>query len=155
MQHPNLSLSLGVRTMSSFSVDKCNLVYVNGEYLPDRDAKVSVYDRGLLFSDGVYEVSVVLSGAMIDNGPHLRRLQRSLSELSIARPVTPLKEIEHIQKELIWQNQVIEGLVDLQVTGGAVVGQRGFHFPLRLLKYDGERTSATSRRLHPKYEHRF
>ena len=53
-------------------------VYVNGEYLPEGEAKVSIFDRGFLFADGVYEVSSVIDGKLIDNGAHLQRLKRSL-----------------------------------------------------------------------------
>ena len=59
------------------------VVYVNGEYLAEEDAKISVFDRGFLFADGVYEVSSVLDGKLVDNAAHLQRLERSLGELSL------------------------------------------------------------------------
>jgi D-alanine transaminase len=102
------------------------IVYVNGEYLAEEDAKISVFDRGFLFADGVYEVSSVLHGKLIDNQGHLVRLARSLSELNMAPPATD-NEIEEIQKQLIQKNKVIEGLVYLQVTRGAA--DRDFAYP--------------------------
>ncbi len=102
------------------------VVYVNGEYLAEEDAKISVFDRGFLFADGAYEVSSVLHGKLIDNKSHLVRLARSLSELNMAPPATDI-EIEEIQKQLIQKNKVIEGLVYLQVTRGAA--DRDFAYP--------------------------
>ncbi len=101
-------------------------VYVNGEYLPEENAKISVFDRGFLFADGVYEVSSVLQGKLIDNSGHMARLHRSLSELGMDAPANDV-EIEAIQKELINRNSVDEGLVYLQVTRGAA--DRDFVYP--------------------------
>jgi len=102
------------------------IVYVNGEYVPEAEAKVSVFDRAFLFGDGVYEVSGVLDGRLIDNDAHLARLERSLGELNLPCPV-PLSEIPAIQAELVSRNQVDEGLVYLQVTRGPA--DRDFLFP--------------------------
>ena len=102
------------------------IVYVNGEYLPEEQAKISVFDRGFLFADGVYEVSSVLRGRLIDNQGHLTRLHRSLSELDMATPASDA-EIETIQNTLIEKNAVDEGLVYLQVTRGAA--DRDFAYP--------------------------
>ena len=55
------------------------IVYVNGEYVPEEDAKISVFDRGFLFADAVYEVSAVLDGKLVDNDAHMKRLQRSMN----------------------------------------------------------------------------
>ncbi|WP_417454403.1 D-amino-acid transaminase [Kiloniella sp.] len=101
-------------------------VYVNGSYLPEEDAKVSVFDRGFLFADGVYEVSTVLEGRLIDNQAHLIRLQRSLDELQMTSPVS-MDEIVTIQNELIKQNGLKEGGLYLQITRGAA--DRDFAFP--------------------------
>jgi len=101
-------------------------VYVNGEYLPEEQARVSVFDRGFLFADAVYEVSSVLDGRLVDNAAHLARLTRSLAELRIPLPAAPA-EIERIQHELIARNALHEGLVYLQVTRG--VADRDFAFP--------------------------
>lgn len=102
------------------------IVYVNGEYVDELEAKISVFDRGFLFADGVYEVSSVLNSQLIDNEGHINRLQRSLNELSMDAPATN-DEIETIQKTLIEKNNLKEGLIYLQVTRG--VADRGFHFP--------------------------
>jgi D-alanine transaminase len=102
------------------------IVYVNGEYLSEEDAKISVFDRGFLFADGVYEVSSVIDGALIDNKAHLARLQRSLDELSMPSPNTP-GEIEAIQMEMVKRNNLTEGLLYLQVSRG--VADRDFNFP--------------------------
>lgn len=102
------------------------IVYVNGEYLPEQDAKISVFDRGFLFADGVYEVSPVLNGKLVENDGHLERLQRSLSELSMKSPGTS-EEIEAIQQEVVKRNGVKEGAIYLQVSRGAA--ERDFPFP--------------------------
>ncbi|MCB1755454.1 MAG: D-amino-acid transaminase [Gammaproteobacteria bacterium] len=93
-------------------------VYVNGEFLPESDAKISIFDRGFIFSDGVYEVSSVLGGKLIENAGHLARLRRSLNELDMPSPASD-EEIEAIQNKLIELNAIDQGLVYLQVTRGA------------------------------------
>jgi len=102
------------------------IVYVNGEYLEEQDAKISVFDRGFLFADGVYEVSPVLDGKLVENEGHLARLQRSMDELSMRAPASAA-EIEDIQNEIIKRNEIVEGLVYLQVTRG--IADRDFPFP--------------------------
>jgi len=102
------------------------IVYVNGSYLPEEDAKISIFDRGFLFADGVYEVSTVLRGKLVDNARHLQRLHRSLDELQMPSPATDA-EIETIQTQLIARNQLTEGLIYLQVTRGAA--DRDFIYP--------------------------
>lgn len=102
------------------------IVYVNGEFVPEDEARVSVFDRGFMFADGVYEVCSVLRGKLIDNNGHLIRLRRSLSELSMASPASD-EEIENIQKQLIELNKLDEGLIYLQVTRGAA--DRDFAYP--------------------------
>lgn len=94
------------------------IVYVNGDYLPEEEAKISVFDRGFLFSDGVYEVTSVARGKMIDNDRHMVRLERSLKELSMELPAS-LEDIAVIQKEVISRNKFDEGMLYLQVTRGA------------------------------------
>ncbi len=93
-------------------------VYVNGEFLPEEDAKISIFDRGFLFADGVYEVSTILDGKLVDNASHLARLQRSLGELTIPLPCS-MEELEAIQHELIKRNNIDAGSVYIQVTRGA------------------------------------
>jgi D-alanine transaminase len=102
------------------------IVYVNGDYLPEEEAKISVFDRGFLFSDGVYEVVSVLDGKLIDNPAHMRRLNRSLGELDMAAPCSA-DEIEEIQKRLVAENSIVQGLVYLQITRGAA--DRDFLYP--------------------------
>jgi len=102
-------------------------VYVNGEYLPEDQAKISVFDRGFLFADGVYEVTSVLGGKLIDFEGHAKRLERSLSELDMAAPVT-MDELLAIHRELVQRNDLEEGMIYLQVTRGADA-DRDFAFP--------------------------
>jgi len=102
------------------------IVYVNGEFLPEEEARVSVFDRGFLFADAVYEVSAVLRGRLVDNAAHMARLHRSLAELEIPVPTSD-EEIVAIQQALIERNELDEGVVYLQVTRG--VADRDFVFP--------------------------
>src|SRR3954470_576838 len=103
------------------------IVYVDGSFVPAAEAKVSVFDRGFLFADGIYEVSAVLDGRLIDNDAHLARLKRSVGEIALPLPET-LDRIVEIQKELIARNSLVDGLVYIQVTRGASV-PRDFVFP--------------------------
>jgi D-alanine transaminase len=101
-------------------------VFVNGAYVPEEEAKVSVFDRGFLFADGVYEVTSVLEGRLVDFPGHLRRLHRSLDELDMPAPATDA-EIEAVHRELVARNGVGEGMVYMQVTRGAA--ERDFAYP--------------------------
>jgi D-alanine transaminase len=103
------------------------IVYVDGAFVPAAEAKVSVFDRGFLFADGIYEVSAVLDGKLIDNDAHLARLERSVGEIALALPET-MPRIVEIQKELIARNSLIDGMVYIQVTRGAAI-PRDFAFP--------------------------
>jgi D-alanine transaminase len=103
------------------------IVYVNGEYLPEADAKISVFDRGFLMADAVYEVTSVLDGKLIDFAGHIKRLHRSLDALEIVSPITDA-ELLAIHRELVTRNDIVEGLVYLQVTRGNP-GDRDFIFP--------------------------
>ena len=102
------------------------IVYVNGAFVAEEDAKISVFDRGFLFADGVYEVTPVLRGKLVENAGHMKRLQRSLDELKMASP-TPVAEIPALMQDLVTRNAVDEGMVYLQVTRGAA--DRDFAFP--------------------------
>jgi D-alanine transaminase len=104
-----------------------SIAYVNGSFVPSNEAKISVYDRGFLFADGIYEVSAVLDGKMVDNGLHMARLERSVGEIGLALPF-PAKRISELMQELVEKNDLKEGLVYLQVTRGAEDG-RNFPFP--------------------------
>ncbi len=102
------------------------IVYVNGDYVPEVDAKISVFDRGFLMADGVYEVTSVLDGKLVDFDGHVKRLMRSLRELDMKAPCTE-EELLEIHRELVKRNAVTEGLVYLQVTRG--VAERDFAYP--------------------------
>ncbi len=101
-------------------------VYVNGDYRPEQEAKISVFDRGFLFADAVYEVTSVLSGKLVDFAAHIKRLERSLSELKMAAPASEA-ELLAIHRELVRRNGIDEGMVYMQVTRGAA--DRDFLFP--------------------------
>ena len=103
------------------------IVYVNGDYLPEAEAKVSVFDRGFLMADGVYEVTSVLDGKIVDFAGHAARLQRSLDELEMASPVS-MEALLEIHRELLVRNQIGDGMVYLQITRGAPA-DRDFAFP--------------------------
>jgi len=102
------------------------IVYVNGDFVPEADAKISVFDRGFLFADAVYEVSTILNGKLIDNKAHLVRLARSLGEIAMAAPCSD-NDIVAAQHKLLELNGVTEGLLYLQVSRGAA--DREFYFP--------------------------
>ncbi|UWR03281.1 D-amino-acid transaminase [Ruegeria conchae] len=102
-------------------------VYVNGEYLPESEASISIFDRGFLFADAVYEVTSVLDGKLIDFEGHAVRLKRSLDELDIVQPCS-MDELLEIHRKLVELNGIDEGLVYLQVTRGSD-GDRDFVFP--------------------------
>lgn len=102
------------------------IVYVNGAFYPEDQAKISVFDRGFIFADGIYEVAAVLDGKLVDNDAHLARLEKSLGEIQMPLPL-PKAEIQRLQKELVTRNGVREGMVYLQVTRGAA--DREFAFP--------------------------
>jgi D-alanine transaminase len=103
------------------------IAYVNGRYLPRSDAKVSVEDRGFQFADGVYEVCEVKGGRLVDERRHMARLDRSLSELRIARPMTPAA-LSIVLHETVRRNRVRDGIVYVQISRGAA--QRDFAFPV-------------------------
>ncbi|MDJ0637931.1 MAG: D-amino-acid transaminase [Paracoccaceae bacterium] len=102
-------------------------VYVNGAFVPENEAKVSIFDRGFLFADGVYEVTSVLDGKLIDFDGHAKRLERSLSELDMPQPM-PTDELLSVHRELLARNDLSEGMIYLQVTRGSD-GDRDFVFP--------------------------
>ncbi|MGY2572382.1 D-amino-acid transaminase [Vibrio sp. C8] len=102
------------------------IVYLNGEFVAESEAKVSVFDRGFLFADAVYEVTAVLGGKLIDHQGHLARLERSAKELGIKLPVTG-KQLMDIQQELIQRNALVEGGIYLQLTRGDE-GDRDFSY---------------------------
>lgn len=101
------------------------IVYVNGEYLPEEKATVSIFDRGFTFADGVYEVAAVLDGKLVDSARHKWRLEYSLNELNIPMPM-PWQEIEDMERELVARNNLDQGMVYFQVTRG--VADREFWY---------------------------
>jgi len=105
------------------------IVFVNGSYLPFEEAKLPIMDRGFLFADGIYEVSAVVNGRLVDNEAHLARLDRSLSKIDIINPHTTAEWIA-IENELISRNDLKEGSVYMQVTRG--VAERDFAFDRNL-----------------------
>ncbi|MEQ4600710.1 MAG: D-amino-acid transaminase [Methylobacteriaceae bacterium] len=107
-------------------MSQARIVYLNGDFLPFAEARVPIMDRGFLFADGIYEVSAVLDGRLVDNEAHLARLDRSLGEIDIANPHT-IPEWIGLQTELVARNGLTEGLVYMQVTRG--VYERDFAYP--------------------------
>ena len=102
------------------------IVYVNGAFLPEEDAKISVFDRGFLMADAVYEVTSVLDGKLCDYAAHMARLHRSMDALEMTPPCTD-EELLQIHRDLVIKNEVDEGLVYLQVTRGEA--DRDFAWP--------------------------
>ena len=101
-------------------------VYVNGSFVPFEQATIPLMDRGFLFADGIYEVSAVINGRLIDNEPHLARLDRSLKEIRISNPYSAA-EWTRLEEEIVARNRLEEGLVYMQVTRGAA--EREYVFP--------------------------
>ncbi len=102
------------------------IAFVSGAFVPEASATVSIFDRGFLFADGVYEVIAVVDGAFVDDAPHLDRLERSLREIQLALPMTRAA-LHDVLRELLTRNAITEGLVYLQVTRGPA--ERDFAFP--------------------------
>ncbi len=102
------------------------IAYVNGRYVPFRQALVHIEDRGYQLGDGVYEVCEIREGALVDERRHLERLSRSLAALRIAAPLEP-PALRFVIAETVRRNRVRDGLVYLQVTRG--VSRRDHGFP--------------------------
>jgi D-alanine transaminase len=102
------------------------IAYVNGRYVRTDEAAVHVEDRGYQFADGVYEVVAVTGGALVDEVPHMARLDRSLRELEIAWPVSQ-GALRHIVREVVRRNGLTDGMMYLQITRG--VAPRDHAFP--------------------------
>ncbi len=102
-------------------------VYVNGQFMPENEATVSIFDRGFLMADGVYEVTSVLGGKLIDFDGHAVRLARSLGELDMRNPIAK-EDLLEVHRELVRLNEIDEGLIYLQITRGSD-GDRDFAFP--------------------------
>ena len=102
------------------------IAYVNGSYIAEADAKISIFDRGFLFADGVYEVTPIVNGKLVDYDAHMERLERSLGELRMAWPCSR-DEMRAMHLELIQRNDLHEGIIYMQVTRG--IADRMFNFP--------------------------
>ncbi|NDV28184.1 D-amino-acid transaminase [Desulfovibrio sp. JC010] len=101
-------------------------VYVNGAYVPEEEASVSVFDRGFLFADAIYEVTAVVDGKICEWDGHIARLERSLGEIGMGMPMSA-EELLEVHRELVKRNDLEEGAIYLQVTRGAV--DRDFIMP--------------------------
>lgn len=108
-------------------MNRMRTVYLNGEYLPENEAQVSIFDRGFLMADGVYEVTSVLDGKLIDFDGHAKRLERSLNELGMQKP-DAFDDLLDIHRELVRVNEINEGMIYLQITRGAP-NDRDFVYP--------------------------
>jgi D-alanine transaminase len=97
------------------------IAYVNGSFVPLQRRRSRSFDRGFLFADGIYEVAAVLDGKLIDNASHLARLERSVGEIELALPESDGR-IQEIQQELVKRNNLVNGMVYLEVTRGADTG---------------------------------
>ncbi len=96
--------------------------WVNGVYVAVEEARISPFDRGFLFADGVYEVTAVYGGRLVDMERHLNRLERSLKELKFGA-LPDRKELEEVHRRLVADNGITEGYVYLQVTRGSYAGR--------------------------------
>jgi D-alanine transaminase len=119
-----------VHIVAPFSIHLLGLImaicWLNGQFVPEAQAQVSIFDRGLLFGDGVYEVAAVFGGRLLDADRHLVRLERSLAAIAIPSTHSAAEWVALMQS-LVDQNGIDEGLVYLQVTRG--VAERDFAFP--------------------------
>ena len=105
------------------------IAYVNGRYLPHRQAAVHIEDRGYQFADGVYEVVPVYRGSLVDEDLHLDRLERSLRELKIPMPMSR-QALKLVSAQVMRRNELTNGFVYMQVTRG--VAPREHKFPKRV-----------------------
>ena len=102
------------------------IAYVNGRYLPQREASVNIEDRGYQFADGIYEVVHLYQNRFIDEDLHLARLERSLHEIELPLPMSR-QALVHVLHEVARRNRVSDGLLYMQVTRG--VARRDHAFP--------------------------
>ncbi len=96
----------------------CPTVHLNGALVPLAEARISPLDRGFLFAHAAYEVTAVYAGKFVDLDGHIARLTRTLAGIGIPNPHSAAGW-EALHTELIVQNRLTEGLVYLEVTGGA------------------------------------
>lgn len=93
-------------------------VYLNGQWLPEDQAKVSIFDRGYTFADAIYEVTAVIDGKLLDFPGHTARLKRSLEAIGIPMPVSEAALLD-MHHEIVAKNGLDQGLVYLQISRGA------------------------------------
>jgi D-alanine transaminase len=102
------------------------VVYVNGSYLPEEQGKISIFDRGFLFADGIYEVTAVVGGRLVDYDAHMERLERSLREIRLDWPCSK-EELKAMHLDMVKRNNLDEGWIYMQITRGSA--DREFKFP--------------------------
>jgi D-alanine transaminase len=102
-------------------------VFINGSIVPQAEARLSLLDRGFLFADGVYEISAVLDGRLVDHEAHMARFERSLREIQLESPYS-MEQWTRFGRELIVRNDLTEGNLYMQATRGAPA-ERDFAFP--------------------------
>ena len=97
------------------------IVYLNGKYYKESEAKISIFDRGLLFADSVYEVTAVIDNKLIDFPAHIERLENSLNELEI-KNIFSYDLLLKMHKDLVNKNKFSnkEGLIYMQVSRGTI-----------------------------------
>lgn len=126
----HLSIACGTLYLNQAQKTKAEtvqrIVYVNGQYVPESEAKVSIFDRAFLFADAVYEVTAVLDGKLVDFDAHLRRLRRSLNEISLPVDLSD-EQLLTMHRELLEHNRLDEGMIYMQISRGAA--ERSFTFP--------------------------
>ncbi|HET9149872.1 MAG TPA: D-amino-acid transaminase [Alphaproteobacteria bacterium] len=115
---------------------------MNGRYARAAEAAIHIEDRGYQFADGVYEVVAVVNGILVDEKPHMARLERSLNELAIGWPIAP-RALRHVISEVVRRNRIDAGMVYIQITRG--VAPRDHGFPSQV----GPALVVTARRLAP------
>ena len=102
------------------------VVYVNGSYVPEEQGKISIFDRGFLFADGIYEVTAVVKGRLVDYVAHMERLERSLREIRLDWPCSK-EELKAMHLDMVKRNNLDEGWIYMQITRGSA--DRDFKFP--------------------------
>ena len=102
------------------------IVYVNGIYLPEEKGQISIFDRGFLFADGIYEVTAVVNSRLVDYPAHMERLERSLHEIRMDWPCSK-EELKSMHLDMVNRNKLGEGWIYMQITRGAA--DRDFKFP--------------------------
>ena len=102
------------------------IVFVNGSYLLEEQGQISIFDRGFLFADGIYEVTAVVNSKLVDYPAHMERLERSLHEIRMDWPCSK-EELKSMHLEMVNRNKLGEGWIYMQITRGAA--DRDFKFP--------------------------